>query len=79
MNNIKASHYINIEHIAGEFNDFRISVDFDGNLILLTEKDVQGKYFHKIFHFLNQEINEIIVPLVSETFDFAQPLCKYTH
>ncbi|MDQ6596404.1 hypothetical protein E2K98_30010 [Bacillus salipaludis] len=74
MNNIKASHYINIEHIASGFDDFRISVDFDGNLILLTEKDAKGKYLHKIYHFLNQEINEINVPLVKEAFDFAQPL-----
>ncbi|TDK61752.1 hypothetical protein E2K98_12750 [Bacillus salipaludis] len=74
MNNIKAKHYINVEHIAGPQNDFRISIDFAGNLILLTEKEVQKKYLHKIYHMVNGKINKIELPSVSEAFDFAQPL-----
>ncbi|MGG1677923.1 hypothetical protein ACIFOT_19485 [Neobacillus sp. NRS-1170] len=53
MNDIKASHCINVRHIAGAQDDYRISVDFDGNIILLTEQKVQGRYLHKVFHVVN--------------------------
>ncbi|MBT2738493.1 hypothetical protein [Bacillus sp. ISL-7] len=74
MNDIKASHYINVRHIAGAQDNYRISVDFNGNLILLTEKKVQGRYLHKVFHCENGKINKVKLPSVSEAFDFAQPL-----
>lgn len=74
MNDIKASHYMNVRHIAGSQDGYRISVDFDGNLILLTEQKVQGRYLHKVFHVVNGKINKIKLPSVLEAFDFAQPL-----
>ncbi|MFP5110719.1 hypothetical protein ACSU6B_29100 [Neobacillus sp. C211] len=74
MNDIKASHYINVRHIAGAQDDYRISVDFDGNIVLLTEQKVQGRYLHKVFHVVNGKINKIELPSVLEAFDFVQPL-----
>ena len=74
MNNIKARHYINVEHIAGAQNEYRISVDFDGKLILLTKKKVQGRYLHTVVQLVNGKINKIKLPSVSKAFDYAQPL-----
>ncbi|SMQ77864.1 hypothetical protein SAMN05444673_3111 [Bacillus sp. OV166] len=74
MNDIKASHYINVRHIAGAQDDYRISVDFDGNIVLLTEQKVQERYLHKVFHVVNGKINKIELPSVLEAFDFVQPL-----
>jgi hypothetical protein len=74
MNDIKASHHMNVRHIVGAQDDYRISVDFDGNLILLTEQKVLGRYLHKVFHVVNGKINKIKLPWVLEAFDFAQPL-----
>ena len=76
MKNIKAHHCFNVENIALELDSFRISVDYDGNIILLTKKKVRGKYLHEVFHLLNGETIKINIPLVSSSFNYAQPLDK---
>ncbi|MBT2699178.1 hypothetical protein J7E79_17480 [Bacillus sp. ISL-40] len=74
MSNIVANYFINVENIAGAQDEYRIGVDFDGNLILLTEKKVQGRYLHEVFHVISGKINKIQLPSVTEAFDFAQPV-----
>lgn len=74
MKNIKAHHCFNVENIAIELDSFSISVDYDGNIILLTKKEVRGKFLHEVFHLLNGETTKINIPLVSSSFDYAQPL-----
>ena len=74
MSNIIANYFINVENIAGAQDEYRIGVDFDGNLILLTEKKVQRRYLHEVFHVISGKINKIQLPSVTEAFDFAQPV-----
>jgi hypothetical protein len=74
MNNIIALYCFNAEKIAGALDSFRVSVDYEGNLILLTEKKEKGKYIHEVFHLINGETTKITIPLVSNSFEFAQPL-----
>lgn len=74
MNNFKPTFFNNVDNIAGEHDSFRINIDCDGNLVLLTEKEEKGKYLHKVFHFVNGETRIIEISSVSYSFDFAQPI-----
>lgn len=74
MNHFKPTYYNNVDNIAGEHDFFKISIDIDGNLVLLTEKEEKGKYHHKIFHFINGETRIIEIPAIAYSFDFAQPI-----
>lgn len=74
MEDIKASLYLNISQITGAQEYAGMSVDFDGNLILLTEQKIQEMHLHKVFHVLDGNINEIELPLVRQPFSYAQPL-----
>lgn len=74
MNNFKPTFYNNIDNIVGEQDSFRISIDYDGNLVLLTQKEEKGKYLHKVFHFVNNETRIMEIPNVSYPYAFAQPI-----
>jgi hypothetical protein len=74
MQNIKVTHFLNCKDIDPAIDTFHVSFDYEGNLILLTEKKVTGKYSHEIFHLLDHETKRITLPLVVESFEFAQPL-----
>ncbi|PFH88689.1 hypothetical protein [Bacillus sp. AFS088145] len=74
MKNFKPTFYKNVDDIAGEHDFFKISIDYNGNLVLLTEKEEKGKYLYKIFHFISGETRIIQIPSVSYSFEFAQPI-----
>jgi hypothetical protein len=74
MSDIKANHYLKVSQIAGNQESYRVSVDFDGNIILLTKQKIQRGHLHKVFHVVNGNINEIRLPSVLLPFSYAQPL-----
>jgi hypothetical protein len=76
MKSIRADHFINVANIIEAVDSFRLSVDYDGNLIFLTEREVEGKYIHEIFQLVNGETTKITIPAVANSFDYAQPFNK---
>lgn len=69
-----ADYCFNVDDIVGEHDDFGISIDFDGNLVLLAEKKEKRKYMYTIFHFLESEIKKIYIPKVKNSYTYAQPI-----
>ncbi|MDQ0242951.1 hypothetical protein J2S09_000487 [Bacillus fengqiuensis] len=74
MKNLTAIHFLNIETLVREDEVYNIHVDYDGNLILLVKKKVGNREQNTIFHILSSGVREINFPVVSESFDLAQPL-----
>lgn len=74
MKDYMATYCFNVDDIARDHDDFGISIDYDGNLILLLEKNEKRKYMHTIFHFLDEEIKKIYLPKVKHSYTYAQPI-----
>ncbi|PGS49093.1 hypothetical protein [Bacillus sp. AFS041924] len=74
MKDYMANYCFNVDDIVGEHDDFGLSVDFDGNLVLLSEKKEKTRYVHTIFHFLDGEIKKVYLPKVKNSYTYAQPM-----
>ncbi|PFH81984.1 hypothetical protein [Bacillus sp. AFS088145] len=74
MKDYMANYCFNVDDIVGEHDDFGVSIDFDGNLVLLSEKKEKTRYVHIIFHFLDGEIKKIYLPKVKNSYTYAQPM-----
>ncbi|WHY02583.1 hypothetical protein [Neobacillus sp. DY30] len=77
MQNIQVIEKLNLEQIAGEHDTHNISIDFDGNLILLTSTIREGNHHHTIFQHTKWGVQKINIPPSQEPFHYAQPLGNY--
>jgi hypothetical protein len=65
-----AQFYCNIQNLIAGSESFNISIDHDGNLIVLTESN-------NLYHIIGEEIIHIKIPTIEhDFFTYAQPLGK---
>lgn len=77
MRLLRAKRKVSLEQLVEYENIQNISVDDNGNLVILSATKDRGHTLHSIFHVTASGIRKIFVPPVKEAFHHVQPLREH--